>query len=270
VSASSKSPKVVSTGAGESSEIMINAAGQRPITSETRVVTPEVRQRNYNIIRRDFLNIDSNGRCNPGGVCKEAFEELRSKCGNMTSWTTEDMQRPEVHDLVLAYRTFGVLRDNSPLIPQEQAILAKLIDRQQELNREKEDVVRGNASLGSLEEVSKQKEMIYTNQNTLNDIKRALAEGVNSEEFHIAPQTGGTIRSVWAEPEFMGPSLTASIIKLGDYSLRRSDKDRASDRIPTEPVYGPSTQEEADILLKRLLKFFGMVEDNPPEIEESK
>src|SRR3989338_2390538 len=116
----SSASSLVIPSAESSAEIAIPSAEkpkQAVVLIEAPIATPAERQRNYDAVRNGFLDIDSEGRCNTGCICREAFDELRSKCGDPATWLAEDMQRPEINDLVIAYRTFGILHDNKALIP---------------------------------------------------------------------------------------------------------------------------------------------------------
>ncbi len=230
------------------------------IRPEIPPITPEARQKNYETTRNGFLDIDNDGRSNVGGVCKETFEQLRAKCGDPSTWTTEDMARPEIHDLVLAYRTFGRLQENMPLIASEQAILKRLLDSQQSINTVQDGRMKADVAVNNSQQHDILAKDIGTNQAKINEIRSALSKGIKMQQQRFATSTtGGELAGItarWAEPGTdMGAELTSAVVKLYDYTLRMSDKDRASRTFPNELVSGSQALSPAEqaLLLQKLL-----------------
>jgi len=221
-------------------------AGER---GEKPIISPETRQKNYDTVRSGFLHIDREGRCNPGGACAEAFQELVNLSGDNHAWTKEDMQRQEIIDTTMAYRAFGTLHDRIPLVPEEQAVLQKLLDRQQTINAKNDENVHNEISISNIGEQGVKADTITRNQTELDKLSGALHEGINTEPHHIDPYN---IPLEWATPDYMGPGLTGAVIRLYDVDLKQTDKLRATLKVPKDSGYRKSTPTEMALLLQQI------------------
>lgn len=225
-------------------------------TNGEKIISSKEKMHNYGVVRKGFLGIDNQGRCNIGGICKQAFEELKNRCGNPANWSKEDMKRQDIKDLVLAYRTFGILRENKPLIPEEATLLERLFNQQQQINTSKDSAIKNKVVLLSTQDNYNQTIAVAKNQAELNAIRDSLDQGILLEQQRYArSSTGDELKGVvakWGEPGDMSPQLTASIVDLYDYSLKMTDKDRASMKFLDEPITRPLSPEEQNIFLHKL------------------
>lgn len=210
----------------------------------------EVQKQNYHVVKDGFLNIDKKGASRiETAVCGEAFVQLWQQCGNPTRWTDGDMMRPEIHDLVMGYRTFGRLSDDQPLIPDEVAVLHKLLDNQQAINSKKSQLLSSQADLKNAKNTRSVTKEIELNQTQVNAIRQALASGIPTEAVRYAVGLSGP-RAVWAKPgEDMDAEFTAGIVHLYDLLLRTTDAENAetkrlTDFYQNEPVRPNMTEEE--------------------------
>lgn len=172
--------------------------------------SPEIQAKNYQVVRENFLGMNLRGESNIGGICKDALEQLRSKCKNPAEWTVADMENKDIQDLLLSYRTLGVLFDNKTLIPEEKEMLNRLLDRQQEINSKTYADLQSKASIDGKQEDEIAASALTVNQSLLNKVKQALNQvNVNAD---IVPDN--IHNQLTAELKQKEPVIAKEFVKL--------------------------------------------------------
>lgn len=220
--------------------------------------TPEIRKKNDAVVRAGFFDNEGRARMEKS-ACGGAYSELKQMCGDPKTWKDEDMNRPEIQALVMANRTFGVLRDRKPLIADEVEILNLLLNRQQEINMQKMDALNKDANIQAIMASSgmggKIEAEVVQNQAEINLIHKAMEQGISTIDERTAQGTNG-LKSSWAEPgKDMNAALTANVVKLYNHTLQMTDTEWKNVKFPTEPLRRPMTPEEQAALADQVKAF---------------